>query len=302
MASRWVDTPHHEVFGVVGELVGLDLATVADDAEACAATAVAQPAIFAASLAAHDALVAAGITPDIVAGHSLGELTASVAAGTLTREDGARLVGIRGRAFGEACTANPGTMAAVLRVELDELRPIVRGINDLVIANSNAPGQTVVAGSQAAIDELTAALADRRARVMSLDVEGAFHSPAMTTAVPALVDALADMTLADPRIPLVSGIDGTDRTNAADVRRALVDGVLSPVLWIDVQRRLAELVDVVIEVGPGAILAGCAKRTITDVPFVSVGGPDDVAAALELIDSLTSVPSVPAPVSTGASS
>lgn len=290
------------MFGAVGSLVGLDLAAMADDSDACASTAVAQPAILAASLAACDALAAAGVTPDVVAGHSLGELTAAVVARTLTRDEGARLVGIRGRAFGEACAVNPGTMAAVLRVELDELRTIVRPIDDLVIANSNAPGQTVVAGSQAAIAELTEVLSDRRARVMGLDVEGAFHSPAMTTAVPALVDALADMTLTDPRVPLVSGVDGTDRTTAAEVRRALVDGVLAPVLWIDVQRRLAEVADVVIEVGPGGILAGCAKRTIPDVPIVSVGGPEDVAAAVALVNSLTPLPVAPTPVSSGVSS
>lgn len=282
MASAWAGTPHLAPFELVGERLGYDLVAAADDADACAAsTALAQPAIHAASLAAFDALVEAGIRPDVVAGHSLGEVTAAVAAEVMGRRDSADLVVARGEAMGRACAASPGSMAAIVRLDLDAVEEMVAQVPDACIANANAPGQIVVAGTPEAVDEVSRLAADQRGRVLPLKVEGAFHSPAMAPAVVAVDTLLRRLDVRAPKVPVVSGIDGLPRTSGAAVTRALVDGILAPVRWIDVQQTLqADQVDLLVEVGPGGVLSGCAKRTIPDIPRVSVASPDDVEAAL----------------------
>lgn len=287
MASAWTGTPHHGVFGQVGEGLGRDLAALADDAAACAAsTAVAQPAIHAASLAALDALLAAGIRPDVVAGHSLGEVTAAVAAGVLDRADGSSLVIARGEAMGRACAASPGAMAAIVRLDLETVEQLVARVPDACVANANAPGQVVVAGPPEAVAEVGRLAAEHRGRALPLKVEGAFHSSAMAPAVVRVDTALRHVEVRDPAVTFVSGIDGLPRTSGDAVARALVDGILSPVRWIDVQHALAaDEVELLVEVGPGGVLAACAKRTLPHVACVSVSAPEDVDAVLAALDT-----------------
>lgn len=284
MVSAWARSEQAEVFDRVVAASGLDLLARGDDAAACAAsTALAQPAIYAASLAAFDALVAAGISPDVVAGHSLGEVTAAVAAGVVDRDTGAQLVSERGRAMGEACAANPGTMAAILKLDLDEVAALVADVPDAAIANNNAPGQVVVAGTPDAVATVVERADEAGGRTRMLDVEGAFHSPAMTPAVVRLDEVLQRAELHDPAMPLVSGVDAAVRATGVDVAAALVDGILSPVRWVDVQHALVDEhdVDVLVECGPGGILAGCAKRTIRSTTRLTVSSPDDVATVVE---------------------
>jgi [acyl-carrier-protein] S-malonyltransferase len=289
MASAWDGTPHRAPFELVGERAGIDLVRLADDADACGeSTALAQPAIHAASLAAFDALLAAGIHPDVVAGHSLGEVTAAVAADVLDRRDGADLVVARGEAMGRACAASPGTMAAILRLDLETVEEIVARVPDACVANANAPGQVVVAGPEEAVDEVARLAGEQRGRAKALKVEGAFHSAAMSPAVVRVDTLLRQLDVRDPKVPVVSGIDGRPRTTGDAVTRALVDGILAPVRWIDVQTALvADEVDLLVEVGPGGVLAGCAKRTVPDLPCVSVAGPDDVDTVLDALDART---------------
>lgn len=289
MARTWADTPYRAAFDLVGERMGTDLATAADDDEACgASTALAQPAIHAASLAAFDALLASGIRPDVVAGHSLGEVTAAVAAGVLGRRDAADLVVARGEAMGRACAASPGTMAAIVRLDLATVEELVARVPEACVANANAPGQVVVSGPPEAVDEVVAQARERRGRGMSLQVEGAFHSPAMSPAVVRVDGILRHLDLADPQVPVVSGIDGMPRTSADGVARALVDGILAPVRWVDVQHHLAaDEVDLLVEVGPGGVLTGCAKRTVKDTPCIPVASPGDVADVLGALDRST---------------
>ncbi len=284
MASAWADDPVGTVFDEVGAAGGIDLRTMADDADACAAsTALAQPAIYAASLAAHDALVAAGVRPAIVAGHSLGEVTAATAAGVVDRPTGAALVTERGRAMGEACAASPGTMAAILKLGLAVVDDLVAQVPDAAIANNNAPGQVVVAGSPQAVEDVCALAADAGGRTMMLDVEGAFHSSAMTPAVVRVNDVLMRADVADPATGFVSGVDGRPRATGSEVATALVDGILSPVRWVDVQTSLVDDLGVAlfVECGPGGILAGCAKRTVRGTPCLTVASPADVTAVVE---------------------
>lgn len=287
MARAWDGTPHVAAFDLVGERMGADLRTLADDADACAAsTALAQPAIHAASLAALDALLAAGVRPDVVAGHSLGEATAAVAAGVLDRTAGADLVVARGEAMGRACAASPGAMAAVVRLDLDVVESLVERVPDACVANANAPGQVVVSGPPEAVDEVGRLAKEAGGRALPLKVEGAFHSAAMSPAVVRVDTLLRQLDVNDPEVPVVSGIDGLPRSSGDAVARALVDGILAPVRWVDVQQSLvADEVDLLVEVGPGGVLAGCAKRTVPGVTCVSVAGPEDVDAALAALDA-----------------
>lgn len=283
--TAWADHPQRDVLDVVGAAAGLDLFEVGDDPDAGARTAVAQPAILAASLAAHEALLSEGIEPAVVAGHSLGEVTAAVAAGVFELEHGAELVAERGRAMAAACAASPGGMAVILRLGPEDLLHVVGQVPEAVIANENSPGQTVVAGTAEAIDRVAELARERGGRVLPLDVEGAFHSPAMTPAVVQVEATLRRIPSQNPAVPLVTGLNGNLLESDAAVRRALVEGLLAPVRWVAVQQTLATLdVDLVIEVGPGDVLSGLAKRSIPDVATASVATPDDVN---ELVDSLS---------------
>ncbi len=291
MASTWLPDAG-ALLEELSDATGLDLVAVADDADACgASTRLGQPAIMASSLAAFEALREAGRAPDLVAGHSLGELTAAVAAGVFTPAEGAGLVAARGRAMGTACRATPGAMAAVIRVDDAEVERIVAGIDEVVVANLNAPGQVVIAGAPDAVELACEQLRAVGGRALPLPVEGAFHSPAMTSAVVALRTALGWIPARDPQVPVVSGIDGVLRMTAGAVTNALVEGVLAPVRWTDVQQSLVSSgVELIVEVGPGAVLTGLAKRSIPDIPCVSVSSPADVATALAAVEALSRTP------------
>lgn len=278
-AAAWRGSPAAEVFGHVGWAAGLDLTAAADEADSGARTAVAQPAIFAASLAAHRALADAGVAPDVVAGHSLGEVTAAVAAGSLSLSDGALLVAERGRAMGAACQAEPGAMAAVLKLEIDEVERLVATTEGAVVANDNAPGQVVVSGTPEAVADVSERAREAGGRIRALDVEGAFHSPAMAPALVRVDALLKRLPVHDPEVTFVTGTTGAVLARADEVARAIVEGILAPVRWRAVQERLATLdVDLVIEVGPGGVLRGLARRALPDVEVLAVAGPEDVDA------------------------
>jgi [acyl-carrier-protein] S-malonyltransferase len=280
----------HAASDVLAELeagLGRDPVALSDDPEAGTRTADAQPAILAASLVAFDALIRAGVRPDVVAGHSLGEVTASVAAGALTTPDGAALVAERGAAMAAACTVSPGTMAAVVKLGIDAVEVLVDEVEELVIANDNAPGQVVVSGPPAAIDAIRARARDAGGRVVPLEVEGAFHSPAMSTARDRVAAAVDDIRVSAPAIPFVSGTSAGRHTTAQAVAAGLVDGVLAPVRWREVQLELARSgVTHLVEVGPGGVLAGLARRTLPDVAVRTVATPADV---IDVADELAMV-------------
>lgn len=273
--DSWRRHPAAEVVDEVGRRAGLDLWDLPEDAGE--QTALAQPAILAASLATHRALTDAGVLAGVVAGHSLGEVTAAVAAGALDVGEGASLVAERGRAFERACRCRPGSMVAVLRLDEDDLRELLEEIDGAQVANVNAPGQIVVSGSEEALARLRDAVGERGGRALPLDVEGAFHSVAMEPAMIRVDETVRRLSVATPRIPLVTGVTGCVLSSAHAVRRALVDGVLAPVQWVAVQHRLVELgVDRIVEVGPGGVLAGLARRTLPDLTVTSVATPGEV--------------------------
>lgn len=284
MASAWLPQAA-AMFEDWSDAAELDLVAVADDADRVGdSTRLGQPSIAAVSLAAHAALADAGVRPDVVAGHSLGELSAATVAGVFTPAEGIALAAARGRAMGEACQQHPGTMAAAVRIDREEVVALVADLPDVVVANMNGQQQTVLAGTPAGVEAASAAVAEAGGRALPLPVEGAFHSPAMAPAVEALRAALDWLPVRDPRFPLVSGTDARRRTTGDAIRSALVDGVLSPVRWADVQRTLVELgVTLALEVGPGGVLAGLLRRGAPEIEVVGVATPDDVPAAVEAV-------------------
>lgn len=271
-AARWaVDE--------VAAATGRDLLALGDDPTTGARTADAQPTILAASLAAAASLRAAGVRPDVVAGHSLGECAAAIVAGVLTREEGARVVAARGAAMAAACAAVPGGLAAVVKLAPAAIETLLDDHPELVLANDNAPGQVVVAGPEEGLQRLRADVRRAGGRLVPLDVEGAFHSTAMRSAVAPLEAAIGQVHVADPAVPLVTGTTVDRLGTGAEVARALVGGVLAPVRWREVQLALAaDGVTHLVEVGPGGVLAGLARRTVPDLEIRSVATPADAAA------------------------
>jgi [acyl-carrier-protein] S-malonyltransferase len=280
--AEWMGHPAASVLEGFADRAGTDPWVLDGDPVTGRRTADAQPAIMATSLVAWRALVDAGVAPDLVAGHSLGEVTAAVAAGVLDVGDGAALVAARGRAMGRACAATPGAMAALVKLAPDAVEVLVGEDPDLVVANDNAPGQVVVAGTPEAIERIRTRARDAGGRALPLDVEGAFHSPAMAPAVTEMTAALDGLRVREPGVPLLTGTSVQTLRSGEVVARALVEGILAPVRWREVQRHLLELgVERLVEVGPGGVLAGLARRAAPDLHVHTVATPADAAAVID---------------------
>jgi malonyl CoA-acyl carrier protein transacylase len=218
---------------------------------AAESTRFAQPAIFAASLAGFGALEGA---PDAVAGHSLGELAAFVAAGAIDEADGVRLVKLRGELMAQA---TGGGMLAVLGGDRDEIAAIADR-HGVTVANDNAPGQIVLSGLAADLD---AAAQDIEARTMRLPVTGAFHSPAMAVAAAPFAEALAATEIRLPRVQVYSCVTAAPVDDPAEIRAVLADGLTRPVRWREtVTAMRAAGIDSFTETGPGRVLTGLIKR------------------------------------------
>jgi len=264
---------------------GVDLVAAGTewDADRIRDTQVAQPLIVAASLLSYTALTdAAGTRPAGVAGHSVGEIAALVAAGVLTGADGMRLVGIRGRAMAEAAAIEQTGMSAILGGDRDAVLARLEEL-DLTPANHNGAGQIVAAGALPALAEL-AATPVPASRVISLQVAGAFHTRFMAPAVETLRAAAADVTASDPALTLWTNHDGSTVESGSAALDLLVAQVASPVRWDLCMQSFADLgVTGIIELAPAGTLVGLAKRALRGVPTVAVKTPDDLAAAAALL-------------------
>jgi len=242
----------------------------------------AQPAILTVSVAAYRALESR-CRPALVAGHSLGEYSAHVAAGTIAFADAVRIVRHRGRYMQDAVPVGMGAMAAILGLDAARVDQACREAADGDVvspANLNAPGQVVIAGGAAAVGRaIERAKALGAKRVIPLQVSAPFHCALMKPVQDRLAPELNALEARDPRIPVVANVDAEPKRDAASAIAALIDQIAAPVLWEDVMRRLvAEGVTTFIEVGPGTVLSGLAKKAARDAVVLNVAEPADLAA------------------------
>ena len=247
-----------------------------------------QPAILAVSTAACRLLASRGIAPSLVAGHSLGEYSANVAAGTFAFGDALRIVRRRGRYMQEAVPVGTGAMAAILGLDADQVaRACEEAAEGDVVspANLNGAGQVVIAGSTAAVaraGERARALGARR--VIPLPVSAPFHCALMKPAEARLAPELRAMASAAPRVPIVANVDAEPKRDQASAIEALVAQVSAPVRWEAVVQRLAsEGVTTYVEVGPGTVLSGLVRKIHREAAVASFGSPDDLAAVEALV-------------------
>ncbi|HEX2220996.1 MAG TPA: ACP S-malonyltransferase [Candidatus Limnocylindria bacterium] len=254
-----------------------------------------QPCLVATSLAClralEERLAESGVAmePALVAGHSVGEYAALVAAGVLSAEDALRLVGRRGELMADA--AEDGAMTAVLGIEREVVERAVAAVarpTELVVANDNAPGQVVVSGRRDAIAAAEDALRAAGARrLVPLSVSGPFHSPLMAPVADELERAFETVAWRDARPPVVSNVTGDPETDADRIRALLTEQVRSPVEWVrSVRRMVADGVDTFVECGPGAALVGMVRRIVPSARTLAVSDPETLAAAAQALAAM----------------
>ncbi|GGI48342.1 [acyl-carrier-protein] S-malonyltransferase [Agromyces flavus] len=271
----------------LSEAAGIDLAThgTESDADTIRDTAVAQPLIVAAGILAFDALTAGSHGSAIggIAGHSVGEITAAAATGVLDDADAMRFVAARGRAMADAAALVPTGMSAVIGADEADLlgRLDVLGLEP---ANFNGGGQVVVAGAVEALEQLRAE-PPAGARVIPLQVAGAFHTRYMQPARERLAEVASSLSVSDPGVTLWTNRDGSKVASGAEFVDLLVGQVASPVRWDRCMESFAaDGVTGLIELAPAGALVGLAKRALKGVPTVAVKTPDDLPAAIELLE------------------
>ena len=286
MADPWVS---HEagadVLAEVSATLGRDVVAGCHDEAALAATAFVQPALLACGVAAFRVLRAEGLGDVVgVAGHSLGEFAALVAAEAVSLTDALSVVLIRGEAMQRAGDEHPGTMTALLGMGTEDAEALceeARGVGVLVVANRNSPAQVVASGDVEAIERLEALVKERKSRAIRLQVAGAFHSELMRPAVGPVVEALAAIEIRDPVFPIAENVTGELVTSAARLRDLLGRQVVSPVLWETGIRALgAAGADRFLEAGAGDVLTRMMKRIVPEATARAVGSPQAAREAL----------------------
>ncbi|HEX9799348.1 MAG TPA: ACP S-malonyltransferase [Thermoanaerobaculia bacterium] len=272
-------------FEEAGEALGIDLAALCwrGPEEELQLTANTQPAILAVSVAIARALASLGFAPQAVAGHSLGEYSAHVAAGTLSLADAVRLVRRRGELMQEAVPVGVGAMAAVIGLDAAEaaaLAAAAAGDEVCAVANFNSPEQAVLSGHRGAIERAMAMARERGAkRALPLPVSAPFHCALMAPARAGLAPELAAVAFVAPRLPVVVNIDARAVRDAAAARDALVRQIDGPVRWVESVRRLWDELGVrrFVEVGPGNVLAGLVRRIEPEAETISLAEPEALA-------------------------
>ena len=262
-------------FEEANDILGFDIASIMFEGsdEELKQTKVTQPAIFLHSVILAECLREA-FQPDMVAGHSLGEFSALVAAGALQFADGLRLVSARANAMQKACELQPSTMAAVLGLDNDVVEDICNTIDGVVVAaNYNCPGQLVISGEVPAVEAACAALSEAGARrALMLPVGGAFHSPLMEPAREELASAIAQADIQAPRCPIYQNVSAEPTSDPDLIRQQLVAQLTAPVRWTQtMQTMIADGASEVTEVGPGKVLQGLFKKVDRAFPTQSAG-------------------------------
>lgn len=259
-----------EMFDKANEILGFNITDLMFNGtdEDLRQTKVTQPAIF-----LHSVILAKTMgddfNPDMVAGHSLGEFSALVAAGALSFEDGLRLVSARAQAMQKACEKTPSTMAAVLALPDAKVEELCASVTEGVVvpANYNCPGQIVISGSIEGVDAACAKMLEAGAkRALKLKVGGAFHSPLMEPARAELADAIAHTDSHAPKCPVYQNVNAEPQTDPETIKKNLIAQLTAPVRWTQtVQNMIAAGADTFVEVGPGAVLQGLVKKISSEV-------------------------------------
>jgi [acyl-carrier-protein] S-malonyltransferase len=240
-------------------------------------TANQQPALLAVGYAAFRAYLEVGFPPDFAAGHSLGEWTAHVAAGTLELEDALMLVRKRGTYMQSAVPVGSGAMAAVLKLPAEQIHSLLSGVAGVEIANYNSPEQTVISGSTAGVEAASDLLKEQRARVIPLAVSAPFHSSLMLPAQEQLAQDLAQVTLKTPGFPVYANVLAEPQTDPEKIRLLLLEQITKPVRWVEILQHLyAAGTRQYIEFGSGKVLVGLVGRTLENVHTTSVTTPEDL--------------------------
>jgi [acyl-carrier-protein] S-malonyltransferase len=299
MGRPWAEHPSWELVDEASTILDRDVARLLLDADAdeLKDTRNAQLTTLVSSLVVLDAIERLGIEPDLCAGHSLGEYTALAATGALSFADAVRLVAERGDAMHDAGLDRPGTMAAVLGLDDDLVEVSCRRADaDVWVANFNAPGQVVIAGDPDAVAAAGVIAKELGAKkVMALPVSGAFHTPFMTAARDRLRKAIGEANPRDTDVPVVSNVDALPHDKGAEWAALLSAQLVSPVRWKHCLLQLSSMgVDTFVELGPGGVLTGMAKRTLDGARTLSVQTPDELDRVLELLgnSATTSRPTI----------
>lgn len=272
-------------YDLANDVLGMDLRKVCFEGpeEALKLTSTTQPAVFVHSAVAFEALRDRGILPSVAAGHSVGEVAALYAAGVFGFEAGVRLVAARGKAMKEAGRARPGTMAAVIGLDDAQVAAVCAETpGEVSAANFNSPEQVVISGETGAVREaMRIAVAWGAKRVVELAVSGAFHTQLMVPAIGPVREVLDRTVFSHPAIPVVSNVTGSPETDPGELKSLFIRQLTSPVLWSRSIRRIAEDgIRDAIEVGPGNVLRGLARRIDREMRVTCVGDPAGLAEFL----------------------
>lgn len=287
------DSDARAIFEQANEALGFSLTEIMFEGpdDALKQTVNTQPALLTASVAFLKLVEKAGIKADYVAGHSLGEYSALVAANVLSFEDAVRTVRARGQFMEQAVPNGQGSMAAVLGAEREALKQLcdeISGQGSVVeLANVNCPGQIVVSGSVAGVNEVVARGKEIGAkRVIPLEVSGPFHSSLMGNAASALGGELQHIAMQDAAIPVIANVTAEPVTSASEIKELLERQVCAPVLWEDSVKKLIELgVDTFVEIGSGSVLTGLIKKIDKQVTTITINKLD----ALQSLSEATQV-------------
>lgn len=277
-----------DIYQEANDVLGFDLTALCFNGpeDELKMTAVTQPAILTTSIAILRVFQArSGFRPDMLAGHSLGEYAALVAAGAISFADAVKVVRSRGEFMQQASPPGTGGMAAVLGLEREKVDALCREVSGGVVevANYNCPGQIIIAGETAALEQAVAKAKEKGAkRVLALPVSGPFHSSLMTPAGDRLTGVLAEVVITNPQVPVIANVSGDFVRTAAEIRESLIKQVSGSVRWEDCIRNMsANRVQYYVELGPGRVLVGLIKKIVPDSQLYNVEDIKSLEMTLE---------------------
>ncbi len=286
MAEGFVKSDAHysDMIAKASEASGIDMGKLLfEENEEINITEYTQPALVTACCIITDALIKAGVKPDVTAGLSLGEYCSLYVAGALGFEDAVRLTRTRGRLMSSEVPAGEGTMAAIIGLDKETIEGVIADIDGVWCANFNCPGQIVITGKKEAVLEAMPRLADAGAlKTVELKVSGPFHSPLLKGAGEKLGKELEGVELSDLKIPYIANANAKVITDKHEIKGLLEAQVSSPVMWEQTLYELEKMgIDTIVEVGPGRTIAGFVRKTVSSIRVIGVSTPEDIDTLLE---------------------